>query len=408
MILRKRGECHVENQNCYRRWRRQTHGREYCRYEKTCIRGWKGIKKKVGDDVSMKYNTIEERHIGWDILRIMLAVIVFAFHANIHLHLTFGILNDFVSVGAFCMTGFFMLSGAVLYLRYGSQRIEIKDLLKFYKKRAIGIVPLYLVVMLLFYLDNTFSRDDLILLPAEILGIQSFFSGSFSFGHNGGTWFVSCLLICYFLFPLFNELIRGMRTKGILILCICLGIVDIYSQLITGRYGFAELYSAPFLRCIQFMIGCAIASRINRDVGKVRNSIVIACVLIITIISAEVISSMVRAGAFQNATYLQRLAMYDVVAVPCFALLLYLLGQLKAINSKCGGVIGRISSLSYPFFLAQFFTWSRCQDLFVRYRVENNRVKIAIAFLMCIGIAVLLHIAVEKLIKMNARRKIKN
>ncbi len=202
----------------------------------------------------------KERYVGWDCLRIILALIVFSFHANIHLNINFGIFNDFISVGALSMTGFFMLSGAVNYLGNDNLRIENGGVINYYKKRFFGIVPLYLFFMCVFFLDNPYVFSDICMLPLEVMGLQSLFLGSFSRVHNGGTWFISCLLICYFIFPLVDILIKKINTKKLILLLGLLGLLDIYAQVITGYLRFGELYSTPFLRVDQFVMGCIICA----------------------------------------------------------------------------------------------------------------------------------------------------
>lgn len=111
------------------------------------------------------------RRIGWDILRIFLAIEIFSFHANMHLNLSFGYLNDFLSVGALCMTGFFILTGCVLGYTYINKYFFHREyLIAFYKKRVISIMPLYWIIILLYYLDNDFSISDFIRLPVELGG----------------------------------------------------------------------------------------------------------------------------------------------------------------------------------------------------------------------------------------------
>ena len=55
------------------------------------------------------------RIIGLDVFRIFLTMLVFAFHSNIHFQCHYGILDNFVSMGAIAMTGFFMLSGFSMF-----------------------------------------------------------------------------------------------------------------------------------------------------------------------------------------------------------------------------------------------------------------------------------------------------
>ena len=57
------------------------------------------------------------RAIGLDLMRISLALLIFAFHSRIHvLQCNYGLLNGFIDMGAIAMTGFFLLSGYALFL----------------------------------------------------------------------------------------------------------------------------------------------------------------------------------------------------------------------------------------------------------------------------------------------------
>lgn len=155
-----------------------------------------------------------DRKVGWDICRVILALMVFAFHANIHMDISFGIFTDFFSACAFCMTGFFVLSGTVLSYSHSNVSFSRDEILDYYNKRILFLIPLYWVVVVLYYFVNGVKYDNLLLLPLELLGIQAPFHGSMLIGHNSGTWFVSCLLFCYLLFPLMAEITK--KTKKIL------------------------------------------------------------------------------------------------------------------------------------------------------------------------------------------------
>lgn len=58
----------------------------------------------------------KERLIGLDVLRILSALVIFAFHSISHIGANYGQLNGFFSMGAIFMTAFFMLSGLSLSL----------------------------------------------------------------------------------------------------------------------------------------------------------------------------------------------------------------------------------------------------------------------------------------------------
>ena len=295
------------------------------------------------------------------------------------------------------MSGFFMLSGAVLYYRYGDRRVFDNGLKMFYLKRFLSILPLYWVVTILYFLDNPVGADGFKMLPIEILGIQALFPVDFYMVHNGGTWFVSCLLVCYAVFPLIVKLIEGAGRKKLIIIGILLALLDIYSLLITYRLGLVELYSTPVSRGIQFAIGCIIAATIKagKD-GSIRLPVYAVAAGTVAIAACLIIikSKMVDLGLFADADILQKLAMYDVVAVPCFIIIIFLLGCL---DTNAGGkTLIYASNMAYSFFLAQLFIFERARWVFETFDIHNNKMRILIAFSICVGFAAALHFIVEK------------
>lgn len=90
---------------------------------------------------------IYQRMAGLDLFRVVAAVMVLLFHIHIHHDCSFGALTGFVSMGAIFMTGFFMLSGFVLFRTYQEQSLVQMDSLKKIENelRAMGqIVSGYL------------------------------------------------------------------------------------------------------------------------------------------------------------------------------------------------------------------------------------------------------------------------
>ena len=156
----------------------------------------------------------------------------------------------------------------------GGSLFKEEKLSRFYKKRAISILPLYYFVHFAWILLN---RQDfikgLLLAPVELLGLQSVFTSVFGVLHNGGTWFISCIIISYFLFPLVHEIIQrsSFRTRFIL-LCLCIFIIR-YMPYYATISGSMSLYTNPFYRTIEFIMGMLLASlkfNNNRE-GKEEN-----------------------------------------------------------------------------------------------------------------------------------------
>ena len=93
---------------------------------------------------------MKKRLIGLDLFRIGLAILVLTFHSIMHIGCDYGKFRPFVSVGAIAMTAFFMLSGYSLHYVYGDRIWEGSELQYFYKKRFIGVMPVYYVVAMLY------------------------------------------------------------------------------------------------------------------------------------------------------------------------------------------------------------------------------------------------------------------
>ena len=203
------------------------------------------------------------RIIGLDVFRILLAALVLAFHSTIHFQCYYGILDSFISMGAIAMTGFFMLSGFSLFYVHGDDDMHTFANVKgFYRKRLIGIMPSYYIVGLLycFFCGNESPLQNLLLAPMEILGLQSAYPSTFGLTHNGGTWFISCLLMCYALFPFMKECIGQMGAKSRFVLLVILGGIMLYSPIVVWRFQLGSIYSNPFFRTNEFLIGMLLAS----------------------------------------------------------------------------------------------------------------------------------------------------
>lgn len=344
-------------------------------------------------------NKQKHRILGLDCFRIFLMLVIFMFHSQMHFSCDYGILNSFISMGAIAMTGFFILSGFSLQLSSTNSKLtDSKEITHFYLKRLISIIPLYFFVHIVRFVCDGFEPiiNRLILFPIQTLGLQALFSSLFRFSHNGGTWFISCLLVCYFVFPLIHILLSKLTTKQNLILLFTLAFVLLWGPVVQRRFGTNSIYDNPFFRLIEFTIG--ILSYNLWATGKPHSSYLrvfnwpmalVSVLLLIISISYAHIKGM--SGSYMT---------YNIFVLPCFVVLMICLPNIQFRNisgTKMSQFIRYTSGLALPFFLSQCIgVWriSRCIVNFVG--INTNLLRIVISLLVCCLMAVILHEFIEK------------
>ena len=335
----------------------------------------------------------KHRAAGLDLFRVVAAIMVLLFHCHIHHENSFGALTGFVSMGAVFMTAFFMLSGYVLFLTYKDKSLVQAPALKnFYLKRIFGIFPLYLIVAVLYVvtLGQESVSQNLVLLPVELLGLQSVFSTLFPVSHNDGTWFISCLLLAYLAFPLMQEAVKQMttRTKWIA-LAICTAVL-LWSPLVVHTFKTDSIYSNPFFRGLEFFIGVLLCSLpIRAGIAKVLATWKVFVAEAVLLIAG--ISIAVRLNVFVGNYML-----YDWIVVPLFACMILTLAGIKSPRLQGSAMLRYASAASYAFFLAQVFNTQIENWLFPLCGIQNNALQIAVSVALCVVIAVALHELIEK------------
>lgn len=204
----------------------------------------------------------QNRLWGLDLFRVFSAIVIFVFHTR-NMNVDYKSLDPFVAMGAVFMTGFFMLSGFVLYHSYSDMELSsTQDIITFYVKRICSIVPIYYFVAILFILifKTGNLQSEIVLLPIELLGIQTWFTSLFTWSHNGGTWFLSVLFLCYFIFPLILNIIKNISRKKREIILIILFLLLAYCPLIKMIFDCSSLYTNPLYRLLEFICGMLLYS----------------------------------------------------------------------------------------------------------------------------------------------------
>lgn len=298
------------------------------------------------------------------------------------------------------MTGFMLLSGYVLHITYKDKNLtELKQARIYYCKRLIGIVPLYYTIAFLHIVcdllrGRTNCIDELFLFPIEALGLQSVFTSLFAYSHNGGTWFISCILICYALFPLLQCFIKQLSQEKIFVaLLFCFGVV-LYSPIIQHKLELADLYSNPFFRFLEFSIGAMLGNftlRYRVYIGEKTNVIQGLTLMISFFVLVGGITLAYRIGV--PANYM----LYNWLALPCFSVMVLLLGQLQMVRLQRSKILIYLSSISFTFFLSQVLPlWVISGKILELMNVDGNVFRIGLSFSICMIGAILIHELVEK------------
>lgn len=345
---------------------------------------------------------LKKRYIGLDLFRIISAIFVFMYHSTVQMHCNYGILHNASTMGAVFMTAFFMLSGFSLFLNYSDTDLsDFENTKRFWKKRALSILPMYFFVAILFETRLVFLGIETIdravlLLPIETLGVQSAFSSLFPYSHNGATWFISCILICYFLYPLLQKTVLNISVKTRIILMCISAFLIMYAPIVTNSLdNVGGIYANPFFRSLEFFIGVILASmkkdRSSDNVGSKSVSGWIS-VLMTFIVMFAAITILVDMN-FEVGNFM----MYNWVCLPCFTLILYGFSDVSSKWLERSRLMIFLSKQTYHFYLAQLFA-DKVTNSILNHISVNNTLRILIAWAVCISITIVFN-PVERGIK---------
>ena len=313
------------------------------------------------------------------------------------------------------MTMFFMLSGFSLFVNWGGISLsEPNQITRFWKKRFFGIVPMYWIssliyVVLMIAIRKDTIKDEILLFPIEILGLQSCFASLFGFSHNGGTWFISCILICYITYPFLQELIKTIkkRTK-IVMLMICSALL-LYSPIVVHIYKLQRIYSNPFFRLLEFAIGMILASmKTDYKDSKIMGYLYKWPAIIIASSVMVVGISLVVKLKIAISNYM----VYSWICLPCFIVMLLGLSGIEFIALRNSKILKWLADVSFVFLLAQLYSNTVSKMIIGRYSIDSNLCKIMIGWISCIVFALVLRMIekginrkMESLIRYDSRKK---
>lgn len=249
-------------------------------------------------------------------------------------------------------------------------------------KRLLTILPSYFLVVILYplFFENQYIMW-LKLLPVDLLGIQTSYNSLFGILHNGGTWFVSCILFSYVLYPVIQPFVKSKNKYVTEIIFLVTDFILMYDVYIVKSLSPERLYDNPIHRAIEFTLGVTFAELVfykkqksaYNDFWKIQGIVVISA--LIAIIVAKI-----------DHYYEWYRMMVDYLYLPAIIFLMYISSRVSCKFLEKNKVFLALSGMTYEFYLIQTFLWRISSRVIELLKLKgNNLEKIVVSFLLGLG-----------------------
>lgn len=336
-----------------------------------------------------------------DIIKICCAVLIYMRHSITMFGCTYG--SSLVD-GLICATTspimvcFFVVSGFSIYYNNSNRNLlDAGELRTFYKKRFITLFPIYILVHMLSYVlvENTLQQK-IYSTPVELLGLQSMYGGLFGISHSGATWFISSLLLGYFIYPLVQELFK-MNRSCIYIATSVIFFVLVYSEVVMLQiFGVQPGYVNPVFRAMQVAFGAALCMAFTED-DKGNNK-----KAAIMMVANLIITGLLTVFALHykmGIEYVTTPIYYYLIA---FAMLISIKFKPRLLTKS--KLIKYAGSLTFYFFILQVFLWRLSAKVCGLTGFESNKGKLLVSFVLCVALSIIC----KELFDKHAQKYLKN
>ncbi len=336
-----------------------------------------------------------------DIIKICCAVLIYMRHSITMFGCTYG--SSLVD-GLICATTspimvcFFVVSGFSIYYNNSNRNLlDAGELRTFYKKRFITLFPIYILVHMLSYVlvENTLQQK-IYSTPVELLGLQSMYGGLFGISHSGATWFISSLLLGYFIYPLVQELLK-MNQRCIYLVTSVIFFVLVYSEVVMLQiFGVQPGYVNPVFRAMQVAFGAALCMAFTED-DKGNNK-----KAAIMMVANLIITGLLTVFALHykmGIEYVTTPIYYYLIA---FAMLISIKFKPRLLTKS--KLIKYAGSLTFYFFILQVFLWRLSAKVCGLTGFESNKGKLLVSFVLCVALSIIC----KELFDKHAQKYLKN
>lgn len=223
------------------------------------------------------------------------------------------------------------------------------------------------------------------------MGLQSTFSSLFGVTHNGGTWFISCLLLGYLIYPFLQTVVKQLPVNVEAFAIILLICIDLWGVLVSNRFHTYWIYDNPFYRILEFSTGLLVA-----DINTKSNARLVNIIRSQGGLFGIGFAMLASIAVLQYIFRFRDFMIWNFIVLPCFVILLFSMGSKRVGFLEKSKLLGYASKISYALFLFQPFVWKAGQ-LFVRQTgYDHNWVRISLSFILCAGVSALMYEIIQK------------
>ena len=250
--------------------------------------------------------------------------------------------------------------------------------------------------MLSYVLVENTLQQKIYSTPVELLGLQSMYGGLFGISHSGATWFISSLLLGYFIYPLVQELLK-MNQRCIYLVTSVIFFVLVYSEVVMLQiFGVQPGYVNPVFRAMQVAFGAALCMAFTED-DKGNNK-----KAAIMMVANLIITGLLTVFALHykmGIEYVTTPIYYYLIA---FAMLISIKFKPRLLTKS--KLIKYAGSLTFYFFILQVFLWRLSAKVCGLTGFESNKGKLLVSFVLCVALSIIC----KELFDKHAQKYLKN
>lgn len=331
----------------------------------------------------------------------LLAIIIVIYHYHVYT-------GYLAAIGGTGMSFFFMVSGFMLARKYHFDSLDRHSYLAFEKKRFLRIYPLYLLTTLAI---AAFSIPKLaskwVALLASLTFTQSYFPDKkIYFSFNGAAWFLSCIALCYLLFPLISRCTRSVKPVRVYaVLAVLLVFASVVFSLLDHVTGLWFIYIFPPVRVIDFACGVMLWKVVENKGDKP----VVASAKVATAIEVIMVAMVAV------LTYLQKFETNDIgygriITITVYSLFIVTFYRLN----ECGGWVTRLLSLkplyvlglwSFDIYMLHYPTHLLMRTIYKKAEVDHDSYLYLAIYVMVLLIITFLWRKVDKRVRNRIKVK---